>query len=75
MIRLNDIRMPLDYNDDMLKAAAAKMISVDKKKIKSLSVYRRSIDARKKDNVCFNFSVDVALSADEGNVLRRRKNS
>ena len=75
MIRLNDIRMPLDYNDDMLKAAAAKMISVDKKKIKSLSVYRRSIDARKKDNVCFNFSVDVALSADEGNVLRRCKNS
>ncbi len=75
MIRLSDIRMPLDYNDNMLKTAAAKMLNVDKNKIQSLSVFRRSIDARKKDNVCFNFSLDVSLSVDEGNILRRCKNS
>ncbi len=71
MIRINDIRMPLDYGEDMLRTAAAKQLSVDKTKIKSLTLVKRSIDARKKDSVCFNVSVEAELAVNEDNILRR----
>ena len=75
MIRISDIRLPLGYSDDMLKAAAAKQLSADKGKIRTVKIVKRSIDARKKDNVCFNVSVDVKTAENEDNVLRRCKSN
>ncbi len=75
MIRINDIRMPLGFDDGMLKAAAAKQLSVDKSNIKTAELVKRSIDARKKDNVCFNVSVNVRTAENEDNILRRCKNN
>lgn len=75
MIRVSDVKLPLDYDDDKIKALVAKHLNIDKSKIKSVSLFRRSIDARHKDNITFNAAVDVELTADESSVLRRCKSN
>lgn len=65
MIRINDISLPLDYSDETLKKAAAKKLKINVSEIKYVSLYKRSVDARKKNNVHFQATVDVKLSGKE----------
>lgn len=75
MIRINELKLPLDYTENDLKKAAANAIKVDPSKISSVTLAKRSVDARKKDSIKFTAAVDVALSVDENSVLRRCKNN
>lgn len=75
MIRVSDVKLPLDYNDEKIKTIVARQLNIDKGKIKSVSLFRRSVDARHKDNITFNASVDVEIAADENSVLRRCKSN
>ena len=61
MIRLNDIALPLDYNEDTLKKEAAKKLKTSPDNIKYISLYRRSVDARKKGQLRFLASADIKL--------------
>lgn len=65
MIRVNDISLPLDYSGNTLKKAAAKKLNVSTADIISVSLYKRSIDARKKHQIHFQATVDVCLSINE----------
>ena len=49
MIRLKDLSLPLTYNETTLRQMAAKKLHLRSGDIRSLSLYRRSIDARRKD--------------------------
>lgn len=75
MIRLNNIHIELDYSDDTIRAKAAKELRIDKNAIKSASIFRRSVDARKKDNIFFLCSIDVELNTNEDKVLKKCKNA
>lgn len=75
MIRITDIRLPLDYDDRTVLTAAAKALRIDTKAIESAALFRRSVDARHKNDVHFNASVDVTLLQNEQKVLGRCKNS
>lgn len=48
MIRISNIHLPLDYTSETVLNKAAKLINVDKKFFKSCTIFRRSIDARKR---------------------------
>ena len=49
MIRINEIKLPLDAAaEQSLYPAAAKALKIDRKRIQSLEVVRKSIDSRKK---------------------------
>lgn len=61
MIRISNIHLPLDYTSETVLNKAAKLINVDKKFFKSCTIFRRSIDARKKDNIFFLATVDAEL--------------
>lgn len=74
MIRINDIKAPLDFDDDFLLTSAASALKISKRDIKSVSLARKSVDARKKDNVHFNIAVNTQLFNEE-NVLRRNINN
>ena len=65
MIRINDISLPLDYNETTIKKAAAKKLKINISEIKYASLYKRSVDARKKNNVHFQATVDVKLGGKE----------
>lgn len=73
MIRISDIKLPLDYTDGTILRAAAKTLRVDASSITTASLFRRSIDARHKNDVHFITSIDVALSQNEQAVLNRCK--
>ncbi|MBR1732035.1 MAG: hypothetical protein IJ725_06350, partial [Ruminococcus sp.] len=73
MIRVSNIKLPIDYTDSTLKKAAASELRVNENAIEKLSLFRRSIDARKKDNVHFIAAADVYLNIDENKALRKSK--
>lgn len=71
MLRINDIKLPLDYSEDDLKKIICQRLHIEEDDLKSFSVFKKSIDARKKDNIVFNISVDVETSIFENFVQRR----
>ena len=75
MIRINNVHLPLDYNNETIKNKIAKELRTEKNSIKSISVFRRSIDARKKDNIYFLCTIDVNLSCNEDTVIKKTKNT
>ncbi len=75
MIRVNNVRLPLDYDNKSIVSKAAKELKIDKKNIKSATIFRRSIDARKKDDIHFLCTIDVTLKSNENFVLKKAKNA
>lgn len=74
MIRITDIRLPLDYGDKTVLNAAAKALQIDTKAIKTAELFRRSVDARHKNDVHFKAALDVTLLQNEQKILNRCKN-
>lgn len=71
MIRIRDLRLtPDEDSENNLKALAARTLGVGPNAFKTFHVMRRSIDARKKQNVLLIYTVDVTL-ADEARLMRR----
>lgn len=75
MIRINNIHLPLDYNDSTVRKKVAKHLGIDQKSIICCSLFRRSIDARKKENIFFLSSIDVELNINEEKVCKRAKDA
>ncbi len=65
MIRLQNIRMPLECTEADLYRAAAKKLRIPRERICSLKVRRRSVDARKRDAVCFLYALDLSVEREE----------
>ena len=51
MIRINEIKLSLNEDESLLEIKAAKILKINKKYIKSLTIYKKSVDARKKEDV------------------------
>lgn len=71
MIRINEIKLPLEAENDDILAAAAKALRCPKRKITSLEIVKKSLDSRKKDNLFFVYSVDVCVDGDEDEILKK----
>ena len=72
MIRIADIPMPLDHTAALLRAAAAKKLRLDSQKLKAVTVVKRSVDARKKNDVKFIVTVDVQVDGEDRVLSRLR---
>ena len=75
MIRVNNVHIPLDYDDAAVRKRICRELRVDNSAVKSVSIFRRSVDARKKDNIFFLCAVDVVLNINEDGVLKKVKNA
>ncbi|MDR0890097.1 MAG: hypothetical protein LBM28_05595 [Oscillospiraceae bacterium] len=73
MIRISEILVPVQHAGSDLRFHAAQALGVKASDIDSLQVFRRSLDARKKPNLRWVYTVDVGLRSGEGVVLRRAK--
>jgi uncharacterized FAD-dependent dehydrogenase len=67
MLRLTEIKLPLDHDDAALRSAVQSRLGVS---VSQLTVFRRGVDARRRGAILFVYSVDVAV-ADEAAVLAR----
>jgi hypothetical protein len=70
MLRLTELKLPLDHSGDQLRAAILQRLSIDAADLLGYSVFRRSHDARKPGAIVFIYSLDVELK-DEDAVLQR----
>ena len=73
MIRINNVRLPLRCTDEDVRSACAKELRIPQEAIREAALFRRSIDARHKDDIHYTTTIDVQLNADEQAVLRRCK--
>lgn len=70
MLRVSEIRVPLEHATSDVHTAVAKRLGVSAEEIVSLSIHRSGPDARKRSAIVFSYTVDVALR-DETAVLAR----
>ena len=75
MIRVNNLHIPLNYDDKTIRKKLCAELRIQESAIKTASLFRRSIDARKKDNIFFLCSVDVELNTNENAVLKKCRNA
>lgn len=74
MIRINGVKLSLDYKDIQLQKIAAKKLNIKPDDVKSASLYKRSVDARKKENIHFIASLDIVVRGDENLIVKKCKN-
>jgi hypothetical protein len=70
MLRLTELRLPLDHGEAALRAAVLARLGLADADLLGLTVVRRAHDARRKSAVVLIYTVDCEL-ADETAVLRR----
>jgi uncharacterized protein len=70
MLRITELRLPLDHADGALRPAVLARLGVADLELKACTVFKRGVDARKKSAVVLTYTVDCEL-ADEAAVLRR----
>lgn len=61
MISIANINMPIEYTNDDLKRKCAKLLNIKDRDIISLNISKKSIDARKKDALCYVLKVDLEI--------------
>ncbi len=72
MLRLDNLSLPLGYTADMLTEAVLRRLRIHADQLISLTLAKKSVDARDKGDVHFVLSVDVKLKNEEA-VLKRLK--
>ena len=73
MIRIRDISLPPRHNVSQLSFEAAQLLRVSNSTIRKVKIVRRSIDARKKPDVKYNYTIDVQVNGNEEKILRNSR--
>ncbi len=70
MLRLTELKLPLDHGDADLQAAILKRLGIKAAELLGYTIFRRGYDARKRTAIVFIYTVDLELR-DEAAVLKR----
>lgn len=70
MIRVSQVKMRTNHTGEQLKRKTAELLRLPVREIRSLRIVRQSIDARKKPELFYTYTVDVDVR-DEEKLLRR----
>ena len=73
MIRIRQIKINLDSKQD-LKSKVSKLLHINENEIKNLKINKKSLDARKKDNLFYVYEVDIDVE-NEKKLLRKYKST
>lgn len=68
MLRLENIKIYEDLTEEEVVILACKKYKLDFKKVKNYSIYKKSIDARNKDNIFYNYTIDVKYIGSAKNI-------
>ncbi|ELA7335331.1 NAD(P)/FAD-dependent oxidoreductase [Vibrio parahaemolyticus] len=74
MIRINEIKLPLDHEEGALLDAITKKLGIPAEKVISFNVFRRGYDARKKTNIHLIYTLDIIVEGDETVLLAKFAN-
>jgi uncharacterized protein len=68
MLRITELRLPLDHAEAALRAAVVSRLGIDDADLTAFAVFKRGYDARKKTAIQLVYTIDCEL-ADEARVL------
>lgn len=71
MIRVRNIKLAPGESEDRLAGLAAKKLGIGRDDILDLKIKKKSIDARKKSEICIVYTVDVEVKGSEEKILKR----
>ncbi|EHA6959869.1 TPA: NAD(P)/FAD-dependent oxidoreductase [Vibrio parahaemolyticus] len=74
MIRINEIKLPLDHEEGALLDAITKKLGIPAEKVISFNVFRRGYDARRKTNIHLIYTLDIIVEGDETALLAKFAN-
>tara|TARA_R110001583_G_scaffold10698_6_gene49142 strand:+ start:10918 stop:12537 length:1620 start_codon:yes stop_codon:yes gene_type:complete len=70
MIRLNQVKLPLDHSDDALQQFVLKKLNLSEAQLVDIHVFKRGYDARKRNVITLIYTLDVTLTdVDETQLL------
>jgi uncharacterized protein len=72
MLRLSEIRLPLDHSEEELRTAILEELGIAPRDLIRYSVFRRSFDARKRGAIALIYQLDVETPR-EAEILRRMR--
>jgi uncharacterized FAD-dependent dehydrogenase len=70
MIRLTNVKLPLDHAPDAIRAAAATRLGVADALLRDVRVFRRGVDARRRSAIHLIYTLDAVVDG-EAELLRR----
>jgi len=74
MLRLTEIKLPLNHQEDELKEAILKRLGISNPDLITYTIYRRGYDARKKSAINLIYTLDVEVK-NEGTLLKKLKDT
>ena len=73
MLRLTELRLPLDHDEADLRAAIIQRLGIQANTLINFTIFRRGIDARKSHVIVFTYTLDIEV-ANEAGITARLKN-
>lgn len=74
MIRMTQLKLPVDHTPEAMKKKIAKALKIAPEAIKTVQIRKQSLDARKKPELFYSYTVDVETTIPEQTVVHRAKN-
>jgi len=71
MLRLTDLRLPLDHPEPALRAGILARLGIPDRSLRGYTVFKRSYDARKREAISLIYTIDVELDDDDAVLARR----
>ena len=65
MLRLTDIKLPLDHQEDAIEQAIVKKLAITKDELVDFTVFKRGYDARKKNSILLIYTLDINTKINE----------
>ncbi len=70
MLRLIELKLPLDHNDSDLKAAIIHRLGISAETLVSYSIARQGHDARKRDAIMLVYTLDIEITNEQALLTR-----
>jgi hypothetical protein len=65
MIRLTQVKLPLDHADEAIELAVLETLKIERDELVSVEVFKRAYDARKKSKILLIYTLDVVTRQDD----------
>lgn len=73
MLRLTNVKLPLNHQPEELEQAILAILKITAEQLTNFSIFKRGYDARKKSNIILMYTLDVDTSINENLLLQHAK--